>query len=197
MTHQPLPSGSTEADRYARVLALLRGPEISPGDGTQVAEDLRVLGGMLADAQALALGAVAQAHPGTATDLLGDLESEYGLPDGAGLPVALRQARLLAKARARRAGDAPSLLFTARTLAAEALIALNPYDRVGGTDPMAVHRFALLLSDAHWSDGAVIAALHALLGQQAPAHVGWTIGVSLRFRCDDPDSRVERDLLSF
>jgi hypothetical protein len=88
MTHQPLPSGDSEADRFARALALLRGPEISPADGTLVAEDLRVLGQLLADGRAAVLRAVAQGHPRTATDLLPDLEAEYGLPLGTLLPTA-------------------------------------------------------------------------------------------------------------
>jgi acyl-CoA hydrolase len=52
MTHQALPSGTTSADRIARSLARLRGPEIQPADGTLVAEDLRTQGQSLADARA-------------------------------------------------------------------------------------------------------------------------------------------------
>lgn len=202
MTDVALPSGSTETDRFARALALLRGPEITAVDGSLAAEDLRVLGRLLADGRARVLLAVDQAHPGRATEQLSEAEAEYGLPDGSGLPLATRQQRLLAKYRARNAGDRPSLLRTVRTIAAEAQIVSISLDDVGGTDPDAVFRFVILLSEAHWNDTALRATLDQLLAQQVTAHVGWvhTVGEGPgldAFRCGDPDSLCDRDVLSF
>lgn len=201
MTLVALPSGTSDADRFARSLALLRGPEITAVDGSLVAEDLRVLGQMLADARARTLAAVDQAHPGRATELLSELEAEYGLANGAELPTADRQRRLLAKYRSRNAGTRTSLLITARTLAAEALIATVPWSSVELTDPLAVHRFVLLITDAHWSDDALVATLDALFAAQSPAHVGWNTAEGagpdlVPFVCDSPDSLCDRNVLA-
>ena len=201
MTQVALPSGSTDADRFARALATLRGPEITSADGTLVAEDLRVFGQMLADARARTLTAVDQAHPGRATELLSELETEHGLAVGNGLSVETRQRRLLAKYRARNAGDRLSLLRTIRTVAAEAQIVAVGASRVAGTDPRAVFRFVVLLSEAHWNDTALRASLDALLAQQTTSHASWihTVGDGTDldpFRCDDPDSLCDRDVFA-
>lgn len=197
-----LPSGSTDADRFARALAILRGPEIRAVDGSLVAEDLRVLGQLLADGRARVLLAVDQAHPGRATvdGLITELESEYGLPDGSALPLAERQRRLLAKYRARGAGDRLTLLRTARTVAAEAQIVSIALDDVNDTDPNAVFRFVVLLSEAHWNDESLKAMLDALLAQQVTGHVGWVLTVGDgpdldAFLCDDAESECDRDVL--
>lgn len=195
-----LPSGTTDADRFARALATLRGPEITAADGSLVAEDLREQGQLLADGRARVLLAVAQAHPGRATELLSELESEYGLPDGTSLPTATRQQRLLAKYRARGAGDRPSLLRTARTVAAEAQIVSIALDDVNDTDPNAVFRFVVLLTEAHWNDESLKATLDALLAQQVTGHVDWVLTVGDgpdldAFLCDDAESECDRDVL--
>lgn len=195
-----LPSGATDADRFARALAILRGPEITATHGSLVAEDLRVLGQLLADGRARVLLAVAQSHPGRATELLSELESEYGLSDGTSLPTATRQQRLLAKYRARGAGDRPSLLRTARTVAAEAQIVSIALDDANDTDPHAVFRFVVLLTEAHWNDEAFKATLDALLGQQTTGHVDWVLAVGDGpdldpFLCDDDASQCDRDVL--
>lgn len=201
MTHQALPSGTTEADRFARSLALLRGPEIQPADGTLAAADLRVQGAALAAARATLHQAVAQAHPGSATDLLGDLEREYGLGDGSTLSTAERQARLLAKFRARGEGTLPALLRTARTIFEEVVFVGHPYDLVAGTNPAMVFSLAVLASAMSWGAAEQRRALDLALGQQAPAHVAWEVGVGDGpdidpFRCNDPASLLERDLLA-
>lgn len=201
MTVVALPTGASDADRFARSLAILRGPEVTAADGSLVAEDLRVFGQMLADARARTLAAVDQAHPGRATEQLSELEAEYGLSDGAELPTADRQRRLLAKYRSRNSGTRPSLLITARTLAAEALVVTVSWRAVDATDPLAVHRFVLLLNDAHWSDDALVATLDALMASQTPAHVGWSVAEGAGpdiapFVCDSPDSLCDRNVLA-
>ena len=203
MTLVALPSGTSDADRFARSLALLRGPEITTVDGSLVAEDLRVFGQMLADARARTLAAIDQAHPGRATELLSELEEEYGLPVATSLPVADRQRRLLAKYRARNAGDRQSLLRTVRTIAAEAEIVPISSLAVQDTEPFAVYRFVLLLSDAHFDDAAVRSTIDALLAQQTTSHVAWVSAVGdgegadiPMFVCDSPDSLCDRNVLS-
>lgn len=204
--HQPLPSGTTEADRFARALAVLLGPAYQPADGTLVAADLRALGGALAGVHATVARAVAQAHPRTATDLLGELEEEYGLPDGASLTTAERQTRLAAKVRARFAGSPADILATLRTHEPAATLEECAAAVVLGTDPNAVFRFLVLLG---WTPAtapddvlAQLAALDAagarldpLLRQQQPAHTDHELGVRVGARCDDPATRCELALL--
>lgn len=199
MTTLALPAGTTDTDRFARALATLIGPAITARDGSLVAEDLRTLGSALADARELIARAVDQAHPGTATDLLPDLEGEYGLPVGEALSTAARQARLLAKKRAR--GDATRLGIerVVQTLFAGGAVQTLSAALVEGTDPIAVYRLVVLLG-ADWpGDDAPSAFLDALLAAQASAHVTWSQGRNRGFRCawrnTTDDSRCDVDLL--
>lgn len=217
MTHQALPTDATDTGRYARALARLRGPEIQAPDGSRMAADLLALGGTLAALRATVLRAIEQAHPGAATDLLAALEEQYGLPSGAALPLSQRQARLLAKVRARGRGTLQALGVTARTVTAEAVLyeiswrditgipddgTTNLTDAdLAGPDTNAVFDIVLLVSAATWANGARVTQLDALFAQQAPAHVLWATAVGDgpdldAFRCDDPNSLVERDVLA-
>ncbi len=197
MTTLALPSGTTDADRFARALATLIGPSVTAADGTLMAEDLRAIGAALADAREAIARAVDQAHPGTTTDLLPDLEGEYGLPVGEALSTAARQARLLAKKRSR--GDATRLGIerVAQTLFDDAVVQTLAAALVEGTDPAAVYRLVVLLG-ADWP-GSPSGFLDALLAAQAPAHVTWsqarTRGVRCAFRNSAADSRCDVDVL--
>lgn len=198
---QTLPSGSTAADKIARELARLRGPEIAPADGTLVAEDLRAQGGAAALARATIRRALAQAHPSTATDLLPELEEEYGLPNGAVLPTAERQQLLLAKYRARGDGSLLALATTTLTLVAEADLVTIAAADVEDTDPAAVFNLVVLVSQATMNDAGLRARVDALLAQQATGHVRWTFGRGDGpdidpFLCDRADSACDYDLLA-
>jgi hypothetical protein len=196
-----LPSGSTPADKIARELARLRGPEIGPADGTLVAEDLRAQGGGQAIARATIRRAIAQAHPSTATDLLPELEAEYGIPNGAALPTSERQRLLLAKYRARGDGSLLALATTVLTLIAEADLVTIAAADVADTDPEAVFNLVVLVSLATMNDAGLRARIDALLAQQAAGHVRWTFGRGDGpdidpFLTDRSDSLVEIDLLA-
>lgn len=194
MTHLILPSGDTDADRFAREIAILRGPEVTPADGTVVAEDFRALGGALAGVRTTTLRAVAQAHPGTATDLLDELEEQHGLANGADLSTAARQARLRAKTRARRRGNEPAVLVTVRTIAPTATLQGVAWSATTGY-PRATHRFAIVVPVATF-DSSDRETIVAALGQQSPAHVEPRVTTRIGFRCDDPLSRCDDTLLA-
>lgn len=201
MTDQALPSGSTEADKIARQLARLRGPEIQPRDGSLIAEDLRVQGGGLAEVRATIRRALAQAHPGTATDMLPELEEEYGLPSGAALATVDRQTNLLAKHRARGDGSIDALGVTVRTLIPGAVLIPIAASEVADTDPTAVFNLVILVPLATMDDANVLAQLDALLGQQVTSYAAWTYGAGAGpdidpFLTDRSDSLVEIDLLA-
>lgn len=199
MTTLALPTGATDADRFARSLATLIGPSITAADGTLIAEDLRELGAALADVRSTIARAIDQAHAATTTDLLPDLESEYGLPYGEGLPTLTRQQRLLAKRRSR--GDATRLGIerAVQTLAPDAEVTTNSMDLVEGTDPYAVFQLAVTLGD-DWST-SLAALLAPMLAIQASAPVTVAIGRSRGFRCafrnSDLDSQCDVDLLAY
>ncbi|MFA9269435.1 MAG: hypothetical protein ACEQSX_01570 [Baekduiaceae bacterium] len=202
---QALPSGATDADRIARTLARLRGPEIQPADGTLIAEDLRVQGGALGLVRATVRRAIAQAHPGTATDLLAELEDEYGLGNGSALSESARQVRLLAKHRARGDGSLLAIATTVRTVVPDAVLLTIAAEDVAGTDPDAVFNLVVLVSLATLNDAGLLAQIDALLAQQLAGEVVWSLGrgdggddgeTLDDFLCDDPDSLVEIDLLS-
>ena len=194
MTHLILPSGDTDADRFAREIALLRGPEVTAADGTVVAEDFRALGGALAGVRTTVLRAVAQAHPGTATDLLDELEAQYGLANGADLSTAARQARLRAKVRARRQGTENAILATLRTVAPTATLQGVAWHETTAY-PRATFRFAIVVPvDTFGSSDR--ATLQALAEQQAPAYVEPRVTTRVGFRCDDPLSRCDDTLLA-
>ena len=196
-----LPSGSTPADKIARELARLRGPEIDPHDGSLIAEDLRTQGGALALVRATIRRALAQAHPSTATDLLPELEAEYGLPSGDALGTAERQLRLLAKHRARGDGALNALAVTVHTLAPDAVLLPIAAEDVDDTDPSAVFNLVILVPEATMDDANTLAALDALLGQQVATYAAWTYGRGAGpdidpFLTDRADSACDYDLLA-
>jgi len=194
MTHLILPSGDTDADRFAREIALLRGPEVTAADGTVVAEDFRALGGALAGVRSTVLRAVAQAHPSTASDLLDELEEQHGLANGADMTTAARQLRLRAKVRARRQGTANAILATARTIAPTATLTGVAWHETTAY-PRATFRLAIVIP-VDTFDSADRATIQALAEQQAPAYVEPRTTTRVGFRCDDPESRCDDTLLA-
>jgi uncharacterized protein YmfQ (DUF2313 family) len=194
MTHLILPSGDTDADRFAREIAVLRGPEVTAADGTVVAEDFRALGGALAGVRSTVLRAVAQAHPGSATDLLDELEAQYGLANGADLTTAARQLRLRAKTRARRQSTAATILATVRTIAPTATLTGVAWNATTGY-PRATFRLAIVVPVATF-DSSDRATIQALAEQQARAYEEPRVTTRVGFRCDDPLSRCDDTLLA-
>ena len=192
---QALPSGTTKTADRARRLALLIGPSIQPGDGTLVAADLLTLGGLLAYGHDRILAAVAEAHPGSATELLDELEEQYGLANGADLTTAARRSRLLAKVRARREGTENAILATVRTIAPTATLQGVAWSSVTAY-PRATHRFAIILPVATFDDGTSRTTIASALGQQSPAHVEPRVTTRVGFRCDDSLSRLDDTLLA-
>lgn len=192
---QALPSGTTKTDDRARRLALLIGPSIQPADGTLVAADLLALGGLLAYGHDRIAAAVAEAHPGTATELLDDLEEQYGLPNGADLTTAARRIRLLAKVRARREGTENALLATVRTLATTATIQGVSWSATTAF-PRGTFRFAVVVPVATFDDSALRQQIVEAAEQQKPSHTEARVTTRVGFRCDDPESRCDDTLLA-
>jgi uncharacterized protein YmfQ (DUF2313 family) len=192
--HQPLPSGETETDRYARELARLIGPSYQPADGTLIAEDLRALGSLLARARAHQSSALDERFADLATETLSEWEAALGLPVDPTRTVEARRATSAAKMRAAFGGIPQRMLKALRPLAPEASIVENLAINCVAA-PRQVFHYVVVVSAAHWADDGLRAQLEALVEQMQPTHKRGTLHTRVGFRCDDPDSLTDRDVL--
>lgn len=195
------PTEDSAAGTAARRLARLVGTAVRAANATVGALLYLGLGDGLASAEATLERALRDAFADTAVDTLGAWETALGLPVRDNVSIEVRRRDLVAKLRAAISGTATNILRTVRVYAAEAQIVAVGASMVAGTDPRAVFRFVLLLSETHWNDTALRAQLDQLLAQQVTSHVGWihTVGAGPDldpFRCDDPDSLCDRDVLA-
>lgn len=196
-----LPTADTTRGRFARELALLLGPAHgnAPASSNRL-DDLMALGYALAYAWQRQRDALSEAHPATASELLAELEAEYGLPVDESIAVATRRALLLAKIRARFEGTPDAMEATALPVAAITVLEILARN-VAHTDPRAVYRLVVKLSAADYGSltevSATRARIRALLAQQKPAHTHVQITTDMSgFLCDDPESLTDRDALA-
>jgi uncharacterized protein YmfQ (DUF2313 family) len=200
---QGLPSEASDAGEFARQLLTIIGPAYSGADGTNVAADFLALGGSLAVTRAVIARALAQAFVGEASDILTELEVEYGLPVRTDMTTAQRQSRLLAKVRAARGSQPQRMLLSLTAIAPEATIAENtpstvPHELDTSTYAGAargVYNFGVLVNATTFADPTALPALKAVVEQMKPAHTRGSIGTRRHFRCTDPLSLTNRDLL--
>lgn len=187
------------AGDFARQLAQIIGPAYQPADGTRTAEDLRALGRAVYLGRATNLSSVGEAFADTATQLLAELEAEYGLSAGTSLTTAQRQTRLLAKLRAKFAGTVSDILSAIRSIEPLATITEWTVATINGAGSVAlryVFRFTVLVPLATYSNTYLKALLAATLEQMKPAHTTYAIGVNLGFKCDDAGSLCDQDILT-
>lgn len=197
-----LPTTAGPAGDAARRLATWLGTGIAAKDGSVAAALLLGLGGELAETFARLDRALLEVIGATAVETLPEWEHSLGLPPGEGASVAERQAAITARWRSINGGPSTlDLLRALRVIAPEVVIVEVLVDDVAHSDPEAVFRLAVLVSDASEASAPLRARLAALLAPQAQGHVAWAIGRGAgpdidAFRCDAPDSLVERDLLA-
>lgn len=181
-----------QARRYARAL----GPAYQAPDGSANAAEFLALGQGLADQRATVARCLDQAFVDTATDLLDELEEEYGLTRRHDLPDADRQARLLAKVRAARAGSPQDLLRAVHAIDPTATLSETTIAAAtAGGYPRGVFRFAVVVAAATHADAAKLAQVRALIEQMKPAYTQGCAVVHVGFFTDDANSRVDRDAL--
>jgi uncharacterized protein YmfQ (DUF2313 family) len=198
-----LPSEASTAGDLARQFLDALGPAYQAPDGSNNAADALAYGGALAGARTALTTALAQAFVGEATVLLTELEQEYGLPVRVDLTTAQRQARLLAKVRAARGSQPQRMLRALTAIAPEATLAENtpstvPHELDTAFAPGAargVYQFGVLVSATTFADPVALPALKAVVEQMKPAHTRGSIGTRRHFRCADPLSLTNRDLL--
>lgn len=200
---QGLPTEASNAGEFARQLLEIIGPAYSGADGTNVGADFLALGGALDGAHKTLARALAQAFAGETTDLLADVEVEYGLPIRADLSTAQRQARLLAKLRAARGAQPQRILAAVAAIDATANLVENtpstaPHELDTSTHAGAargVYQFGVLVAIATFADPSKLATVRAVVEQMKGAHTRGSIGTRRAFRCTDPLSLTNRDLL--
>ncbi len=196
------PTEASPAGNAARRLHRLVGTALAAADGSVGALVLLALGDALASAESTLGHALDEAFADTASSTLGQWEALVGLPVREGAALSERRRAIVAKLRASLSGTAPDILSTVRTLASEARLVSIAARHVRGTAPRNTYLFAILLSELHWGNPPVLAELDRLLAQQVTAHRDWAATVGAggdldEFRCDDPDSLCDRDLLAF
>jgi uncharacterized protein YmfQ (DUF2313 family) len=184
---QSLPGGETLTDEFARKLALLLGPAYQAGDPSLLAEDLRVLGGLLADDHTTLSRAIDQAFATTATDTLPDWEAILDVPPDPSASTEARQAALTAKRRATGGGSAARILAAVRAVDPTALLYPTSIQNcLDANVPLRnVFIFAVVIAEAVYADPAKLAAIERVVDQMKRATVFGNVVTSLGFYFDD------------
>jgi hypothetical protein len=177
---QPLPSGDSLDDRFARELALLLGTAYQPADGTLIAEDLRVLGGALGDVYTTQSRALDEAFCNTSIELLEKWEFRLGIPTNQGASVSDRQVAATAK---RRAVGGTHLRMIKALEVIDSTVAIVPTKAalVAGTDPRKVFQFAIVVSSATLTDSRKKPQIERVIDAMKPAYCGYSIVTRVGF----------------
>ncbi len=192
---QYLPTEISASGTIARRVLRAMGTSVNAPDTSSNAAEALAFADAVADIYSDLLIATNQAFADTASVLMSELESSYGLTVRTDLPIRDRQVRLLAKIRAARAGTPQSILIMIAPYLATAVIYENTSAAVAATNPAGVFIFAVLVTVATFNDPNALAALRALIEQMKPTHTKGSITTRIGFRCDDPDSLLDRDVL--
>ncbi len=190
---QELPTEDSRAGRIARRLARLLGPAIQAPDGGVAAADLLALGDALDDATADAVEAVRdEAFPDTATEMLDEWEAALGIPSSSHQPAATRRAACLAATRAGFAGSPQAILAAVRTIVPGASLQETP--AAGLPDPREVFRYCVGLGSSY-DDAETRTKVSAVCARMQPAYAQHRLVATTTFKCDDPLSLTDRDVL--
>lgn len=196
------PTRPGPAGDVARRLALWVGPGIAARDDTVGAALYLALGATIAATRAFTAQSLLEGVGLFAVDTLPLWERSLGMLSGEGSSIEARQLAVTARWRATRAGPSlAAITRTVRTLVPLATVLETAMDDVYWTWPLATAHLAILLPDADEDNAGTRGLLSAALAVQAPAQVSWALGRGDgpdidAFRCDDPESLCDRDLLS-
>lgn len=180
--------------RFARELAQILGTAYQPVNGSFVAADLTSLGGALAMIRATSLLSIDQAFVDAASDLLTELEREYGLANRTDLSTADRRTRLAAKVRAYIAGTAQSVDNAVSAYDSTAVVWENT-PQAGANSTRAPFQFGVTISDGVFDSPEKNAAIVAMLEQMKPAHTRGNLGTKKGFYTNEATSLTNRTLL--
>jgi hypothetical protein len=192
---QPLPSEESPSGTIARRVLSAAGTAFPAPDGSHTAAEFLAFGDAIADEYDALSTAMDQCFADSATVMLNELEATYGLTVRTDLLNTERQARLTAKIRAARAAVpldiASAISAYDPTVTIHENIATDP--DLG--DPRGVFVWAAQVSVATFNDPLKLATIRAVIEQIKPAETLGSVCTRVGFRCDDPDSLVERDVL--
>lgn len=185
---QQSPSGETQVDAFARELVALLG--YTAPDGSNSADDARVIGAGIATTYGALGDAAAESFVTEASALLAEWESRLRSVSPAQSTTAERRAALAA---IRRAGGANS-----RAAFLTALQAIDPTASVhtgsaleNATYPRGVFVLSVRVAPSVLASSTQYARIEDVLERMAPPHVVWRLASNEGFFVDDTDSLVD------
>jgi hypothetical protein len=170
MPSQNLPSENTDAGYFARMLLRALGPAFQAAQTTITGALFLSLGDALTDIRDTLNRCINQAFATTATDMLSELETEYGLEQRPDLSDADRQARLTAKVRATRGGTDQRILAAVQVFDPAASIVSVTCVEADAVGNIRKTNYFTLYAPTAWTDTTQRAAINQLIGQMKPAH---------------------------
>lgn len=197
---QQLPSEASPSGDIARSIARILGTAYQPADGTVAAAHFLGLGDIFNDTRNVNVDSINEAFANTANQLLSRYESVFGIATDPALTVAAREARVVAKIQALRAGTPQSIKAAVNQLLAGGASSIvenlaSVVNAMVPPQPRLVFLWALVIAATDWSNPATFASVLATINQMKPAHTLGNITTRVGFRCDDPLSLTDRDLL--
>jgi hypothetical protein len=192
---QAVPTEESPGGDIARRLAAALGTAWQAGDTTHNAALLLAIGDAFADLYADQDIATNQAFVNTATVMLSELEERYGLTVRIDMSTADRQTRLLSKVRAARAGTPQGIERSITPYDPTVTVAENLSSDPLLGDPRGVYVFAVQIAASVFSDPTKLAAIRDAVEQLKVAYTLGNVCTRTGFRCDDPLSLTDRDVL--
>lgn len=180
--------------RFARELAQILGTAYQPVNGSFIAADLTSLGGALAMIRATSLRSIDQAFVDAASDILTELEIEFGLANRTDLSTSDRRTRLAAKVRAYIAGTAQNIDNAVSAYDSTAAVYEN-VPQAGAGSTRVPFQFGVTISDGVYDSPTKLAAILALIEQMKPAHTKGNVGTKKGFYTNEATSLTNRTLL--
>lgn len=173
---QNLPTESGKAGDFARMLVRALGPAIQAAQSTVTGALFLAFGDALAAVYATVSRSADQAFTTSATDLLPQLETEYGLERRPDLSNADRQARLTAKVRAARAGTDQGIVSAISAVDPDAsILGVTCLEAAGVGAPRKTFYFTVLTGQLTLDDTTTRALIDQIVAQMKPAH---TLGLA-------------------
>lgn len=196
---QSLPTRDGTEGVIARQMLRLIGPAMQAPDGSLNAADALALAGALRDARQVQLDSASQAFPDSATYMLTELETLYGVLVDETMTDAARQARLTAFVRTV-IGASPQNIesavaaYTGSATVRETSVAAALRSVVTPTadDYRKVFHFAVIVPLAIVSSPTAYAEAVAIVARMLPAHTSASIANATPFYVDgESDSFVD------
>ena len=184
----------SRAGAFARELAYAIGPGIQAVERSRVVAEYVAQGDGLAATHRTQVAIRNERFVDTAEQLLAGWESRLRIPVAPTSSLADRRSLALGRLRGAFGGPESRVLSAIRAIDPSATIR-NGKSLEVAVEPKKVYIFAVLLSVAVWNDTRKREQIAAIVRQMAPAHSLFNVATRAGFRCDDPLSLTDRDVL--